>query len=145
MIHAGILVHRRDAEDHFYRDILGFRPYWYGGMHDATDWVSLQVPDGTDWVEYMLNAGPTPSARTLGVDNHFSLGTAQISDVLQALARNGCEGPNCTKSQVGRDGKVQLNLYDPDLTRVEFMEFKPSGPICCSQFTGPMPTEAETH
>jgi hypothetical protein len=114
-------------------------------MHDATDWVSLQVPDGTDWVEYMLNAGPTPSARTLGVDNHFSLGTAQISDVLQALARNGCEGPSCTKSQVGRDGKVQLNLYDPDLTRVEFMEFKPSGPICCSQFTGPMPTEAETH
>lgn len=42
MIHAGFLVYKREAEDHFYRDILGFRPYWHGGMKDSeTDWVSL--------------------------------------------------------------------------------------------------------
>ena len=73
MIHAGLLVYHRDAEDHFYRDILGFRPYWYGGMKDnQTDWVALQVPDGTDWVEYMLppqglhppSPPPEPAART---------------------------------------------------------------------------------
>ena len=51
MIHAGFLVYNRGAEDHFYRDLLGFRPYWHGGMKDdETDWVSLQVPDGTDWL-----------------------------------------------------------------------------------------------
>src|SRR5215831_18905560 len=54
MIHVGFLVQSRDAEDHFYREILGFRPYWHGGMHDnQTDWVSVQVPDGSDWLEYM--------------------------------------------------------------------------------------------
>ena len=32
IIHVGILVHNRAIEDTFYRDLLGFRPYWYGGM-----------------------------------------------------------------------------------------------------------------
>ena len=55
MIHVGFLVHSREAEDHFYRDLLGFRLYWHGGMKpDKTDWVAMQVPDGTDWLEYML-------------------------------------------------------------------------------------------
>ena len=59
MIHVGFLVHSREAEDKFYRDLLGFRPYWFGGMHDdKIDWVSQQVPDGHDWLEYMLAAGP---------------------------------------------------------------------------------------
>ncbi len=65
MIHAGFLVYQREAEDHFYREILGFRPYWHGGMKDSdTDWVSLQVPDGTDWLEYMLNQPEHPDLRT---------------------------------------------------------------------------------
>ena len=42
MIHVGFLVHNRDAEDHFYRDLLGFRLYWHGGMQPgATDWVAM--------------------------------------------------------------------------------------------------------
>jgi catechol 2,3-dioxygenase-like lactoylglutathione lyase family enzyme len=147
IIHVGFLVRSAGAEDRFYRDLLGFRPYWHGGMHDggATDWVSLQVPDGTDWIEYMLEAGPNPSARQLGVLNHFSLGIPHMSDAVRALARNRCEGPNCTKTQMGRDGKVQLNLYDPDLTRVEYMEFQPSGTPCCSPILGKPPTEIEDH
>jgi catechol 2,3-dioxygenase-like lactoylglutathione lyase family enzyme len=40
MIHAGFLVYHRDAEEHFFRDILGFRPYWHGGMKDdVTEWI----------------------------------------------------------------------------------------------------------
>ena len=36
-----MLVHSKDKEDAFYRDLLGFRPYWHGGMQpDKTDWVS---------------------------------------------------------------------------------------------------------
>ena len=46
---------------------------------------------------------------------------------------------------MGRDGKVQLNLFDPDLTRVEFMEFLPAEKPCCSDFTGKHPTETEDH
>jgi hypothetical protein len=43
--------------------------------------------------------------------------------------------------QMGRDGKWQLNLYDPDSTRIELMEFTPSEKPCCSEFQGPHPTE----
>ena len=79
MIHAGFLVYNRDAEDHFYREILGFRPYWHGGMKDnETDWVSMQVPDGTDWLEYMLNQPPHPDLQLTGVMNHISLGVADM-------------------------------------------------------------------
>jgi hypothetical protein len=41
--------------------------------------------------------------------------------------------------QIGRDGKWQLNLYDPDGTRVELMEFAPVEKPCCSEYTGPHP------
>jgi catechol 2,3-dioxygenase-like lactoylglutathione lyase family enzyme len=144
IIHTGFMVRDAAAEDRFYKDLLGFRPNWHGGMHqNETDWVSVQVPDGTDWLEYMLEADPIPSAKQLGVLDHFSLGTAHMSDVVQALARNHCEGPNCAKTQMGRDGKVQLNLFDPDLTRVEYMEFQPTGTPCCSPILGKSPTEVE--
>ncbi|HZY73661.1 MAG TPA: VOC family protein [Edaphobacter sp.] len=144
LIHTGFWVHDRAKEDRFWRDILGFRPLWFGGARDGEiNYVSSQVPDGTDWIEYMLNRGETPSARSLGSMNHFSLGVARMSDAVAALKRNGCNGPECSNSKMGRDGKVQLNLFDPDLTRAEFMEFKPTGPTCCSPFTGPPPTEQE--
>lgn len=144
IIHTGFWVHDRATEDHFWRDILGFRPLWFGGRKTGEiDYVSSQVPEGTDWIEYMLNREANPSPHSLGSMNHFSLGVAHMSDAVQALARNGCNGPECSKTQMGRDGKVQLNLFDPDLTRVEYMEFKPTGTTCCSPFTGPPPTEKE--
>ena len=31
IIHVGFIAHDRAAEDKFYRDLLGFRPYWWGG------------------------------------------------------------------------------------------------------------------
>lgn len=142
MIHAGFLVYHRDAEDHFYRDILGFRPYWYGGMKDnQTDWVALQVPDGTDWVEYMLNQPEHPDLRTTGVMNHISLGVVDMKKAQALLESHGWKPHGNEKAQLGKDGKWQLNLYDPDLIRVELMEFKPVQKPCCSDFTGPHPSE----
>ena len=144
IIHTGFAVQSEQAEDRFYRDILGFKPNWRGGRsEDKVDWVSLQVPDGTDWLEYMLNGGTNPTPKSLGSMDHFSLGTEQMSTIIAALEKNGCTSPNCRKSQMGRDGKVQLNVFDPDLTRVEYMEYKPSGTICCSPFLGKMPSEVE--
>jgi catechol 2,3-dioxygenase-like lactoylglutathione lyase family enzyme len=146
IIHAGFMVADRANEDAFWRGILGFRPYWYGGPKpDTINWVSLQVPDGSDWLEYMLNSPPNPTLQHIGVMDHFSLGTTHMSEVIAMLAHNRCEGPNCTKSQMGRDGKVQLNLFDPDLTRVEFMEFQPAEKPCCSDFTAKHPTDTEDH
>jgi catechol 2,3-dioxygenase-like lactoylglutathione lyase family enzyme len=138
LIHAGFVVHDRAAEDHFYKDILGFRPYWHGGMKDdKDDWVAMQVPDGTDWVEYMLNISPTADKHTLGVMNHIALGVTDIHAAEAQLRKNGWSGSDQPK--MGRDGKWQLNLYDPDDTRIEFMEFTPKEKPCCSEFTGPHP------
>jgi catechol 2,3-dioxygenase-like lactoylglutathione lyase family enzyme len=138
LIHAGFIVHDRAATDHFYKDILGFRPYWHGGMKDnKDDWVAMQVPDGTDWLEYMLNISPNADKHTLGVMNHISLGVTDIHAAQQQLIKNGWKPGE--EPKMGRDGKWQLNLYDPDDTRVEFMEFKPVEKPCCSEYTGPHP------
>jgi catechol 2,3-dioxygenase-like lactoylglutathione lyase family enzyme len=142
MIHTGFVVYHRDAEDHFYREILGFRPYWHGGMKDGeTDWVALQVPDGTDWLEYMLNQPEHMDLRQTGVMNHISLGVADMKQAQAILESHGWKPHGDEKAQMGKDGKWQLNLFDPDLTRIELMEFKPVQKPCCSDFTGPHPTE----
>jgi catechol 2,3-dioxygenase-like lactoylglutathione lyase family enzyme len=144
IIHVGFIVRDAAKEDAFWRDILGFHPYWHGGRTEQrTDWQSIQVPDGTDWLEYMLNISPTPTLKEAGVQDHFSLGVAHMSDAVAALTKNKCEGANCSKTQVGRDGKVQLNLYDPDLTRVEFMEFLATREPCCSPLLGKQPGPVE--
>jgi catechol 2,3-dioxygenase-like lactoylglutathione lyase family enzyme len=138
LIHAGFIVHDRAATEHFYKDILGFRPYWHGGMKDdQTDWVSMQVPDGTDWLEFMVNVSPDADQRLRGIMNHIAIGVPDIHAAQKQLLANGV---NLTEEpKIGRDGKWQLNLYDPDDTRVEFMEFTPKGKTCCSEFTGPHP------
>lgn len=144
MIHTGFLVYDQAAEDHFYREVLGFRPYWHGGMKDnQTDWFSLQVPDGTDWLEYMLNQPAHPDLQLTGVMNHISYGVSDMKKAQALLEARGWKPHGDERAQMGRDGKWQLNLYDADLTRVELMEFKPAEKPCCSDFTGPNPSETE--
>lgn len=134
MIHVGVTVQDRAAADRFYKDILGFRSIWYGGMTDArTDWVDMRVPEGTDWLEYMLNVH-NPSPKTLGVMHHFALGVPDIQAGYREVVANGIKPPQGPK--IGRDGKWQLNLYDPNLTRVELMEPKPVEKPCCSPILG---------
>jgi catechol 2,3-dioxygenase-like lactoylglutathione lyase family enzyme len=142
MIHAGFLVRDRDAEDRFYRDLLGFHLYWHGGMQPGrTDWVSMQVPDGTDWLEYMLNQPEHPDLRTLGVLDHISLGVADMKKSQAMLEANGWKAHGNEVAKMGKDGKWQLNLFDPDQSRIELMEFQPSEKPCCSEFTGTHPSD----
>lgn len=144
IIHVGFIVQDPAKEDTFWRAVLGFTPYWHGGhTEDVTDWVSQQVPDGTDWLEYMLHIPANPTLKQAGVQDHFSLGTERMQSVLAQLQANGCTDTPCRAIQVGRDGKIQLNLYDPDLTRVEFMEFSPAIKSCCSTITGRTPGPVE--
>ena len=142
MIHTGFLVYNRDAEDHFYREILGFRPYWHGGMKDSeTDWVSLQVPDGSDWLEYMLNQPPHPDLQLTGVMNHISYGVADMKKAQAIMESHGWKPHGDEQAEIGKDGKWQLDVFDPDLSRVEMMEFKPVQKPCCSDFTASHPAE----
>ena len=138
IIHAGFVVNNRAAVDRYFVNELGFRPYWHGGMTDERDdWVAMQVPEGTDWVEYMLNISPTADKHTRGVMNHISIGVPDIHVIADEVTKAGIKLSEQPK--IGRDGKWQLNIYDADDTRVEFMEFTPKQKPCCSEFTGPHP------
>lgn len=86
IIHVGVTVRDRAAADKFYKDILGFQETWHGGMKDTeTDWVDMRVPEGTDWLEYMLNVGDNPSPRLLGIMHHFALGVPSVSQADKIL------------------------------------------------------------
>src|SRR5580700_9523584 len=131
IIHAGFVVNNRESADRYFVNELGFRPYWHGGMtEERDDWVAMQVPEGTDWVEYMLNISPTADKHTLGVMNHISLGVPDIHAISDAVTKAGIKLTEQPK--IGRDGKWQLNIYDADDTRVEFMEFTPNQKPCIS-------------
>ncbi len=146
IIHVGAVVHDRALEDTFYREILGFRPYWYGGMKDDAppSWVSQQVPDGPDWLEYMVTSNPLSQAQ-MGVLNHFSLGVPNMEKAFTALwNQDRLQGQVDARGQqivpkIGRDAKWQLNLLDPDGTRAEVMELHAIGKPCCSPFTATDP------
>jgi lactoylglutathione lyase len=116
IIHVGITV-------------ADFHDIWHGGMtDDRTDWVDMRVPDGTDWLEYMLNVN-NPSPRSLGVMHHMALGVPSVEAGYKTVVARGI---NPEKPKIGRDGKWQLNLYDPNGTRAELMEPKPVEKPCCS-------------
>lgn len=147
IIHVGFIIHNRANEDAFWQNVLGFRPYWFGGMRDdSPSWISLQVPDGTDWLEYMVvgtpdtsGIPPTMSAANLGVLNHFSLGVPNTRDAYTLLWNGDRLNGQKETPKIGRDAKWQLNLLDPDGTRAEIMELHAIGKPCCSPFTGKDP------
>jgi catechol 2,3-dioxygenase-like lactoylglutathione lyase family enzyme len=151
IIHVGFLVHDRAKEDTFYRVLLGFRPYWFGGLVDTKiDWVSQQVPDAHDWLEYMLTSGPSGtgiptniSQQQLGVLDHVSIGENSVDVAFKTLKDAGrlAGVRNDDSTKVGKDGKGQFNMYDPDGIRLELMNFHATEKPCCSSFTADDPAE----
>lgn len=146
IIHAGFVAHDRAALDAFYKNLLGFHLYWEGEARPGPpDWVMMQVPNGTDWIEYMLYLPANPPRAQLASANHFSPGVVSVEELYRRLLAQGWK-PTAQERPplLGVDGKWQLDLHDPDGTRVEFMEFKPVKTPCCSAFTGPLPGPCPT-
>ena len=141
IIHAGYVVRDRAVMDHFYKDLLGFHLYWQGGNPpERVNWVMMQVPNGTDWIEYMLTLPANPSAGQLGTANHFSPGVVSVTELQKKLEERGWKfATGKDPWTLGVDGKMQIGLRDPDGTRVEFMEFAPVKAPCCSAYTGTQP------
>ncbi len=153
IFHAGFVVKNLDPMKHFYVDQLGFRLYWKGGFKDLApgaieknsdiDWYAIQVPNGSDWIEFMLNIPANADHQELGVQNHFCLGVPNMEKALDQLHKNGLAADSKyadDKSEVGRDGKWQFDIFDPDWTRIEFMEPTPVTAPCCHPFYAPHPT-----
>jgi catechol 2,3-dioxygenase-like lactoylglutathione lyase family enzyme len=140
MSHVGVIVSHLEASQRFYGDILGFKEIWRGSRNQRDlSWVKMRVPEGTDWLEFMLyDPKHPPTSDRLRVYHHFCL---QIPDVAKAMATlntrslpAGCKPP--TKITAAADRLRQTNYYDPDGSRVEMMEAKtfdgsvaPSSPL----------------
>jgi len=125
LLHIGLTVRDQDAADRFYKDVLGFSEIWRGGRNDTvTDWINMKVPDGTDYLEYMLvGADPVDRVR-LGSLHHMALLVPDIQAALETVRdRPGGLDPKAVRTpQVGRNRRWQLNLFDPDGSRTELME-----------------------
>jgi catechol 2,3-dioxygenase-like lactoylglutathione lyase family enzyme len=124
LLHAGITVHGEAAENAFYHDVLGMTEIWRGGFDSSkTNWVNLRLPESGDYLEYMLRDAPS-TRRQLGVDHHICLVVPDIQTAWEQVRERTPpdERSKLAPPQIGRNDKWQINLYDPDGTRVELME-----------------------
>jgi catechol 2,3-dioxygenase-like lactoylglutathione lyase family enzyme len=124
MAHVGVMVGALEASLKFYRDVLGFQEFWRGSSSGTElSWVNMRVPDGDDYLELMLYAKP-PDAEQMGGKNHICLLTPDIYKAVAMLesrpARKNYIRP--IEVKIGKNGKRQVNLFDPDGTRIELME-----------------------
>lgn len=139
ILHVGIVVNNRQAKEHFYKDILGFRSLEQpANTENEPDEVDMQVPDGTDGIEFMLNVQAS-DAQTLGKMNHISLGVADVRKAAADLSKAQPSLRLTAQPKIAPDGKYQLDLYDPDQTRIELIEFPPVEKPCCAGYTSPHP------
>jgi catechol 2,3-dioxygenase-like lactoylglutathione lyase family enzyme len=128
IMHVGVLVGDLDKSMKFYHDILGFTEFWRGSSSpQMLSWVNMRAPDGDDYLEFMLyNKLPEPDAR--GTKNHVCLMVANAEKSLAELKRRAAKGlysppdGKAMEIQTGVNRKRQINLYDPDGTRIELME-----------------------
>jgi len=124
IMHVGVLVGDLDASTRFYGDILGFKEFWRGsGSPRMLSWVNMRPAEGQDYLEFMLyNRLPEPGGR--GTKNHASLTVPDADKALAELklraAKVGYDKEIAIQTGVNR--KRQINLYDPDGTRIELME-----------------------
>ena len=136
IMHVGVVVYDVEAQDRFYKDILGFRFLWAGGLRDDRfDWISLLTPDGDNWIEYMVAHDGPPSPQQLGVWHHACVGTLDIEKVHQTVLERGYTPPRAP--YVARDGRLLLHMFDKHNTRTEAMVRKPVQKPCCSENMDP--------
>ena len=125
IMHAGFLVGDLDTSIGFYRGILGFGEFWRGSAGSGTSlsWVNMRVPEGDDYVEFMLY-GKLPAPEERGTKNHVSLMVPDAQKAVDELRKRAARGAYAKEIaiQVGVNRKRQVNLFDPDGTRIELME-----------------------
>jgi lactoylglutathione lyase len=124
-LHVGILVGQLDKSTAFYDGILGFREFWRGNAatSQTLSWVNMRVPDGDDYIELMLYENLPPPANR-GSAHHLCL---EVRDVEEAVAAFNARPARAAYTRdvairTGFNRKRQVNLFDPDGTRVELME-----------------------
>jgi lactoylglutathione lyase len=124
-LHVGILVGELARATSFYGGILGFEEIWRGSAAKSPtlSWVNMRVPDGTDYLEFMLyDEKPAPDRR--GTAHHLCLLVPDAAKAVAELESRPARKAYARTIEVrtGINRKRQVNLFDPDGTRVELME-----------------------
>ena len=125
MLHVGIIVGNLAKSMEFYHGILGFEEFWRGSGRDSEtlSWVNMRVPDGSTYVEFMLYQ-EEPAADRRGVQHHICLEVEDAAKAVERLEQRPYRKTYEQKIEIrtGVNRKRQVNLYDPDGTRIELME-----------------------
>jgi catechol 2,3-dioxygenase-like lactoylglutathione lyase family enzyme len=128
IMHVGVLAGDLDKSIAFYGGILGFKEFWRGSSSPRMlSWVNIRPAGGDDYVELMLYSS-LPAADARGTKNHASLMVLSAEKALAELKKRAAQGlytppeGKPMEIEVGVNKKRQINLYDPDGTRIELME-----------------------
>jgi catechol 2,3-dioxygenase-like lactoylglutathione lyase family enzyme len=142
IMHLGIIVGDVPAAMGFYKDTLGFSEFWRGNARntDTVSWINMRLPESPDYIELMLYSTlPAPDNRLS--QHHICLEVPNIEQALKALearpARKGYTRP--LEIRTGVNQRRQLNLYDPDGTRIELMEPRTVDGKPAPSSTSPLP------
>jgi catechol 2,3-dioxygenase-like lactoylglutathione lyase family enzyme len=122
IFHAGFIVGNTEKSVTFYRDILDFRETWRGSSNGTElSWINMHIPRDADYIELMLyNKVPG----NYGSSNHTSLVVPDMQQAVDTLKSRAAAAGYMKPLEIheGKNHKRQVNLYDPDGTRVELME-----------------------
>ena len=125
MMHVGIIVGDALASMKFYTNLLGLKEFWRGNARntDTVSWINMRLPDSDDYIEYMLYSQlPAPTQR--GSQHHICLEVPDIEKAIAKLEANPYRKTYTRTLEIrtGVNQRRQLNLFDPDGTRIELME-----------------------
>jgi catechol 2,3-dioxygenase-like lactoylglutathione lyase family enzyme len=129
IMHVGFTVGDSQKAIDFYGKLLGFKEFWRGSSSGRElNWINMRVPNGTDYVEFMLYKKMPPQSKW-GVKNHVSLMVRSVPkavDILESRPayKTYLDYQKPLKMQVGVNQRRQVNIFDPDGTRIELMEPK---------------------
>jgi lactoylglutathione lyase len=122
--HVGVLVGDANAAIHFYGDILGFQETRrVSSTGTVLSSINMKVPDGNDEIEFMLYKDlPPPDQR--GSAHHLCLEVPSVYSALETLQAKPYAKTYSRpfEPRTGMNRRRQLNVFDPDGTRVELME-----------------------
>jgi lactoylglutathione lyase len=142
LMQTAVLVERKHLGDilAFYKTKLGFDETWRGlDDRGLLRWVNLKMPGvrGDALEAVLLDRAPAPAH--LGTLLHVSFEVPNIAAAAGELRRRGLADLARHQPRLGRDQRRHLDLLDPDGTRVELVESRPTnGPrTVSSEAQGP--------
>jgi catechol 2,3-dioxygenase-like lactoylglutathione lyase family enzyme len=119
--HVGIIVYALEPAMEFYRDILGCQEIWRGSSDQKTlSWVNMKVPDGDNWVEFMLY-DQFPDLRQLGVLHHIGMEETDVAKSAAIFEASPARSSYTRRVDLRGTPPRQFQVYDPDGTRTEIM------------------------